>query len=91
MADKSAPACEGAPNPEIWFPERGHPDAKDHEAEAKALCWRCDYRPACLQFALVTRQTVGIWGGLNHIQRGRILARVWRQHLADMAAAEGTQ
>ncbi|WP_369076669.1 WhiB family transcriptional regulator [Winogradskya consettensis] len=72
---ETAPACEGAPDPEIWFPERGSDVAIEQEAHAKAACFRCDYRSPCLEFALATDQRYGIWGGTNHNQRVRILTR----------------
>jgi WhiB family redox-sensing transcriptional regulator len=45
------------------------------EAQAKAVCARCPVREQCLAFALATREPYGIWGGLNELERRRLLAR----------------
>jgi WhiB family redox-sensing transcriptional regulator len=45
------------------------------EALAKAVCARCPVRRECLAFALATRESYGIWGGLNELERRHILER----------------
>lgn len=52
-------ACRGYPT-EMFFPERG-----DNAAilEAKALCARCPVRDDCLEFAVVSGERQGVWGG----------------------------
>lgn len=45
------------------------------EAQAKALCSECPVRRECLDFALATRESYGIWGGLNETERRDLLAR----------------
>ena len=39
------------------------------EGQAKAICAICPVRAQCLRFALETRESHGIWGGLNEIER----------------------
>ncbi|MDQ3940501.1 MAG: WhiB family transcriptional regulator [Actinomycetota bacterium] len=39
------------------------------EEEAKAICAICEVRPECLAYALATRETYGIWGGLTELER----------------------
>ena len=39
------------------------------EDQAKSICSDCAVRTRCLEFALVTRETHGIWGGLNELER----------------------
>jgi len=39
------------------------------ESRAKAICAECSVRRSCLDFAIVTREPHGIWGGLNEIER----------------------
>jgi WhiB family transcriptional regulator, redox-sensing transcriptional regulator len=43
---------------------------------AKGLCQSCHVRNRCLEYALVTNQEDGIWGGTTEGERRR-LRRVW--------------
>lgn len=68
-------ACRGAdtslffaPN---YFERREEKEAR--EAKAKAICARCAVRQPCLEYALRTRDPHGIWGGLNELERRRLL------------------
>lgn len=61
------------------------PDTDEAVAVAKAVCATCPVREACLQFALVTRQDDGVWGGLDENERRRLRRR--RQEAARKAAA----
>jgi len=45
------------------------------EALAKSICAECKVRSRCLEFALMTREPHGIWGGLNELERRHALAR----------------
>lgn len=56
-------ACAGT-DPEMWFPEPG-----EDGAQAKAFCARCPVRETCLQTALDTKISDGIWGGLSAHER----------------------
>lgn len=62
-------ACVGA-DPDLFFPERG-----DHAAiqAALAICATCTVRAECLDYALTTRQNVGILGGTTASQRKQTL------------------
>ena len=53
-------------------------------AEAKSVCATCPVREACLEFALLTRQDDGVWGGLDENERRRLRRR--RQEAARKAA-----
>jgi WhiB family redox-sensing transcriptional regulator len=33
--------------------------------DAKVICDTCNYRRECLEFALTTKQSDGVWGGIN--------------------------
>lgn len=66
----------------IFFPDT---DAEAATAPAKAVCATCPVRDACLEFALVTRQDDGVWGGLDETERRRLRRR--RQEAARKAAA----
>lgn len=68
-------ACRGvdatlffAPN---YFERREEKDGR--EAKAKVICARCPVRDPCLEYALRTRDPHGIWGGLNELERRRLL------------------
>ena len=68
-------ACRGedssyffAPN---YFEKRREKDAR--EAVAKAICVRCPVLEACREYALGVRETHGIWGGLNEMERRALL------------------
>jgi WhiB family redox-sensing transcriptional regulator len=74
-------ACRGedstyffAPN---YFEKRAEKNAR--EAVAKAFCARCPVREVCLEYALKVRETHGIWGGLNEMERRAVLRERARQ------------
>ncbi|HEV7756402.1 MAG TPA: WhiB family transcriptional regulator [Mycobacteriales bacterium] len=52
------------------------PEKDRRESVARALCARCPVRQACLDYALAVREPHGIWGGLNELQRRRLLRRL---------------
>jgi WhiB family redox-sensing transcriptional regulator len=39
------------------------------EQEAKTVCTHCIVRAECLDYALTTRESYGIWGGLTELER----------------------
>jgi WhiB family redox-sensing transcriptional regulator len=45
------------------------------EEEAKRVCARCLVREPCLEYALSTRESYGIWGGLTEIERRSLLRK----------------
>ncbi len=59
-------ACVGV-DPDLFFPVRGGP-----VKQAKAVCAGCQVRAECLEFAVRTNQTVGIWGGTSYRERRRL-------------------
>jgi WhiB family transcriptional regulator, redox-sensing transcriptional regulator len=63
----------------VFFPE-----TEEGAAAAKAVCATCPVRESCLEFALVTRQEDGVWGGLDENERRRLRRR--RQEAARKAA-----
>jgi WhiB family redox-sensing transcriptional regulator len=65
-------------DPAVFFPT-GNSDATAAQvAVAKAICARCPVREDCLDFALLTNQQYGVWGGMDEDER-RALRRSWRQ------------
>lgn len=73
-----AAACRDL-DTDVFFPE-----TEDEIAVAKAVCATCQVREACLEFALITRQDDGVWGGLDENERRRLRRR--RQEAARKAA-----
>jgi len=65
---RSAAACLSA-DPELFFPVSNAGEALEQAAEAKAICADCPVRSECLAFALRTRQSYGIWGGVAEEER----------------------
>jgi WhiB family transcriptional regulator, redox-sensing transcriptional regulator len=55
-------------DPEIFHPEKG-----GNTRQAKAICQRCPVLVECRDWALETRQTMGIWGGLSWNERKTLL------------------
>lgn len=50
-------------------------ERRGREEEAKKVCACCAVREECLQFALSTRESYGIWGGLTEVERRSILRK----------------
>ncbi len=62
-------ACRDA-DTDVFFPK------SDADAEAaKAICAVCPVREECLEFAVETRPSDGVWGGLTPIERHRLIRR----------------
>jgi WhiB family transcriptional regulator, redox-sensing transcriptional regulator len=70
-------ACRG-PQSAMFFPpstfERKD-EKEDREANAKRICAGCSVRTACLDYAVRIRESHGIWGGLNEVERRHLSAR----------------
>lgn len=58
--------CRGA-DPDLFFPERGA-----STRTAKSICRECSVRVECLEFAIVSSEKFGIWGGLSERERRKI-------------------
>lgn len=61
----------------VFFPVGSTGNAVRQIAAAKEVCGSCDARAACLEFALITNQDSGVWGGLSEDER-----RTIRRHRA---------
>ena len=68
-------ACRGC-DVELFFPVGSTGPAIDQIAAAKEVCGTCPVRADCLDFALVTNQESGVWGGATEEERRR-LRRSW--------------
>jgi WhiB family transcriptional regulator, redox-sensing transcriptional regulator len=69
---RSAAACAGSDS-EVFFPA---PEDQAGIDRAKAICESCPVREACLQYALSTNQSDGVWGGLDAQERRRLRRRI---------------
>ena len=56
----------------VFFPGRG-----ESLLPAKRICSPCPVALDCLQFAIETGSSEGVWGGMSTTER-RAIARVWR-------------
>ena len=77
-------ACRDT-DPDLFFPVGQTGPAIAHIENAKAVCQTCDVRVECLEYALMTNQDAGIWGGLTEDDRRKI--RRERRKAARAAAA----
>ena len=68
-------ACRDT-DPDLFFPVGTTGLAVDQIASAKAVCAACPVRSECLDFALLTNQDSGVWGGTSEDER-RKLRRAW--------------
>lgn len=65
-------ACAGV-DTSIFFPAG---EDEQLNAEAKSICAACPVADLCLQYALATNQTEGVWGGMTGPERRRLRRRL---------------
>jgi len=75
MSWRDHAACRDT-SPDLFFPVGTTGPAIEQIAQAKAVCATCDVQGPCLEFALVTNQDSGVWGGTSEEER-RKLRRAW--------------
>ena len=68
-------ACRDT-SPDLFFPVGTTGPAIEQIAQAKAVCATCEVQAPCLEFAMVTNQDSGVWGGTSEEER-RKLRRAW--------------
>jgi WhiB family redox-sensing transcriptional regulator len=51
--------------PELFFPAFSGDRSQSQVECARAICAVCPVRRECLRFALGTRQSYGVWGGIE--------------------------
>ena len=83
---RAAGACLSA-DPDLFFPIAAGVLAGRQITEARRICARCRVQRQCLDFAMRTGETHGIWGGTTPEER--IAAR--RQRLRRRAARPSWQ
>jgi WhiB family redox-sensing transcriptional regulator len=67
-------ACRSS-DPDLFFPIGTTGGAKEQIVAAKHICQACGVAQQCLEFALLTNQESGIWGGLSEDERRKVRAR----------------
>ncbi|AQW55110.1 WhiB family transcriptional regulator [Streptomyces antimycoticus] len=67
-------------DPELFFPVGvAGPAAQQQEARAKEVCHRCPVIQECLEYALETGMTHGVWGGVGEEERRALRRKVQRR------------
>ncbi|KRD09427.1 MULTISPECIES: WhiB family transcriptional regulator [unclassified Streptomyces] len=63
-------------DPDLFFPIGTSGPALMQEEQAKAVCRRCPVQEACLEWAMETDQTLGVWGGTSETERRALKRRI---------------
>ena len=72
-------------DPELFFPVGTTGPAALQMERARTICMQCEVRTECLEWAMLTGQDAGVWGGLSEDER-RALRRARRRELSRLAA-----
>ena len=72
-------------DPELFFPVGTTGPAALQIERARTICMQCEVRTECLEWAMVTGQDAGVWGGLSEDER-RALRRARRRDLSRLAS-----
>lgn len=67
-------ACRQS-DPDLFFPAGTPGQTAGQIVEAKRVCATCPVREPCLEYALVSNEDFGIWGGATEEERRRIRKR----------------
>ncbi len=73
MVERSSTSWQQAARCRGIDPDVFHPQSDEEAEEAKAICASCPVREPCLEYALVVREKLGVWGGLTERERRRVL------------------
>jgi len=77
-------ACQDT-DPDLFFPVGTTGPALEQIATAQAVCRSCAVQHECLEFALMTNQDSGIWGGTSEEER-RKLRKAWLARQRELAS-----
>lgn len=72
---RSSAACR-TEDPDLFFPIGTSGPALMQTEQAKAVCRRCPVREQCLEWALETGQSIGVWGGTSETERRALKRRI---------------
>jgi WhiB family transcriptional regulator, redox-sensing transcriptional regulator len=73
MVERSSTSWQQAARCRGIDPDVFHPQSDEEADEAKAICASCPVREPCLEYALIVREKLGVWGGLTERERRRVL------------------
>lgn len=74
LQENDGAECEQLP--EMFFPVGQDMEMLNHEISiAKAICNRCPIKPVCAEYAIISDEPYGIWGGLTPSERNSIRRR----------------
>lgn len=65
-------ACT-VPSLNLFFVPQHATDGQRRVALAKAICATCPVRQECLDYALITRERFGVWGGHTVKERNKLI------------------
>jgi WhiB family transcriptional regulator, redox-sensing transcriptional regulator len=67
-------SCRGPQASVFYAPPRFErkEDRLRRERQAKSICAGCSVRQDCLEFAIETGETFGVWGGLTEAERSEL-------------------
>ena len=75
---RSSASCRG--DNAVYFFAPSHferkPEKDFREGMARSLCRSCVVRQECLDYSIEVEEGHGIWGGLNELERKRLLRRM---------------
>ncbi len=63
-------------DPELFFPIGTSGPALLQTEQAKTVCRSCPVREQCLEWALETGQSIGVWGGTSETERRALKRRI---------------
>ncbi|MEU0909538.1 WhiB family transcriptional regulator [Streptomyces althioticus] len=63
-------------DPELFFPIGTSGPALLQTEQAKAVCRGCPVQEQCLEWALATGQSIGVWGGTSETERRALKRRI---------------
>jgi WhiB family transcriptional regulator, redox-sensing transcriptional regulator len=68
-------ACRGEDSSLFFAPSyfERREEKDERERRAREICGRCEVRIECLEYALKTRESHGVWGGMNEQERRALL------------------
>ncbi|HWG01435.1 MAG TPA: WhiB family transcriptional regulator [Trebonia sp.] len=70
MAWRAAGACRTV-DPDLFFPVAPATGTTRQVSKAQRICAGCPVRQQCLEFAMQTHESNGIWGGTTPEERSR--------------------
>ncbi|MEV7689893.1 WhiB family transcriptional regulator [Streptomyces bungoensis] len=62
-------------DPDLFFPIGNAGPAQVQTQRAKAVCARCPVQEQCLDWAMESDQSIGIWGGTTELERRALRRR----------------